>query len=215
MNRFLYLHGLASGPYSQKATAFRKKFDSLQLELEIPDLENGNFKNLTLSGQMTIIETYLERFPDDSWGVIGSSMGGYLAALASDSREEIKAIYLIAPAFEFLRRWEEKVIRNYGEGAMPALIHLFHYRKKKICPLSTKIFDDAKKWDRISFQRTIPTRIIHGVHDESVGIEVSRKFASGRMACRLTELDSDHGLISHIDWIVEDSLKFFRSVGLM
>ena len=56
MNRFIYLHGLASSPNSKKATAFEKAFDDLKLEIIIPDLENGDFKNLTISSQMRIIE---------------------------------------------------------------------------------------------------------------------------------------------------------------
>lgn len=53
--QFVYLHGFASGPQSQKATAFAKRFAELGLPLAVPDLEGGDFKHLTISRQLRIL----------------------------------------------------------------------------------------------------------------------------------------------------------------
>jgi len=55
MTEFVYLHGFASGPSSQKASAFKKKFKEIGISIYIPDLEGGNFENMTLSSQLNII----------------------------------------------------------------------------------------------------------------------------------------------------------------
>ena len=44
MTEFVYLHGFASGPSSQKATAFKNKFKEIGVSLNTPDLEGGNFE---------------------------------------------------------------------------------------------------------------------------------------------------------------------------
>ena len=76
--------------------------------------------------------------------------------------------------------------------------------------MSTGIFKDAEKWEGLSLDRQLPTRIAHGLHDETVDINVSREFVKDRPWRSLAELDSDHSLLSHIDWIVKDCLKFLK-----
>ena len=106
MTEFIYLHGFASGPGSIKASAFKKEFERRNMFLKIPDLEGGDFENLTISSQMTIANNCMQKGP---FCLIGSSMGGYLAALLAQVREDVAAIYLMAPGFDFLRRWLEKL----------------------------------------------------------------------------------------------------------
>ena len=49
MTEFIYLHGFASGPDSSKAQAFKKRFEKLNIALHVPDLQENDFENLTLS----------------------------------------------------------------------------------------------------------------------------------------------------------------------
>jgi len=51
MPRFVYLHGFASSPSSRKARFFAERFRELGIGLEVPDLAEGDFRNLTLSAQ--------------------------------------------------------------------------------------------------------------------------------------------------------------------
>ena len=78
MSRFIYLHGFASGPASKKARFFEERFAELGMGLEVPDLAEGNFTGLTMSGQLAVVERMAAGEPVS---LIGSSMGGYLAAL--------------------------------------------------------------------------------------------------------------------------------------
>ncbi len=56
MSRFIYLHGFASSPVSRKARFFVERFRELGIRLEVPHLAQGNFRNLTLSAQLGLIE---------------------------------------------------------------------------------------------------------------------------------------------------------------
>jgi pimeloyl-ACP methyl ester carboxylesterase len=213
--QFVYLHGFASSPQSQKATAFTRRFAELGLPLTVPDLEGGDFKHLTISRQLGIIEKTLDSFPGASFALIGSSMGGYLAALTAQIRPEVKAAYLMCPGFNFIRRWRSALSGEIQKEGEAGLIKVFNYRYNKVMELDLGIFEDAEKWDRVEFPRSVPTRVVHGIHDDTVDIEESRNFALNHPWAYLKEVNSDHGLLSHLDWILDDCLDFFSVQGLL
>ena len=212
MTEFIYLHGFASGPNSNKANAFKKRFEELKVPICVPDLQENDFENLTLSRQIKLIQSIIDENKDKTYGLIGSSMGGYLACLIAQTRDTVKAIYLMAPGFNFLVRWKEKLENSEITGP---LIPVFHYRYNKEVFLNTNLFIDAELWQSFSLEKNIPTKIVHGLHDDTVNIQESRDFVSSHPWCHLTELDSDHGLLSSIDWIIEDCIKFFGKQSLI
>ena len=214
MTEFIYLHGFASGPNSNKARVFKKRFYELKVPLHIPDLEENDFENLTLSRQINLVHTIIDADKHKNFALIGSSMGGYLASLLSQNRESIKALYLMAPGFNFLNRWRKKL--NLEEKLYKTnLIPVFHYRYNKEVFLNTHLFKDAEIWESLPLERNIPTNIVHGLHDDTVNIQESRNFVSKYPWCQLRELDSDHGLLSLVDWIVEDCIRFFKNQSLL
>ena len=212
MTEFIYLHGFASGPGSNKAKAFKKRFDELGISIHVPDLQQGDFENLTLTGQIELVQGIIDKKKDKSFGLIGSSMGGYLASLIAQTRESVQALFLMAPGFNFLNRWRKKLDIS---KTTDKLIPVFHYRYNKEVRLNTYLFRDAETWESLPLDRKIPTFIVHGLHDETIDIEESRNFVREKSFCSLKELDSDHGLLSCIDSIIEDSLGFFNQQKLL
>ena len=212
MTEFIYLHGFASGPGSNKAKAFKKRFDELGISIHVPDLQQGDFENLTLTGQIELVQGIIDKKKDKKFGLIGSSMGGYLASLIAQTRESVQALFLMAPGFNFLNRWRKKLDIS---KTTDELIPVFHYRYNKEVRLNTYLFRDAETWESLPLDRKIPTFIVHGLHDETIDIEESRDFVRGKSFCSLKELDSDHGLLSCIDSIIEDSLGFFNQQKLL
>src|SRR5258708_932895 len=102
MNRVVYLHGFASSPQSKKARFFEARLADRGVPVEIPDLAAGDFEHLTLSGQLGVIE---RACGGDPVTLIGSSMGGYLAAIYAARHPEVERLILMAPAFCLARRW--------------------------------------------------------------------------------------------------------------
>ena len=212
MTEFIYLHGFASGPGSNKAKAFKKRFDELGISIHVPDLQQGDFENLTLTGQIELVQGIIDKKKDKKFGLIGSSMGGYLASLIAQTRESVQALFLMAPGFNFLNRWRKKLDIS---KTTDELIPVFHYRYNKEVRLNTYLFRDAETWESLPLDRKIPTFIVHGLHDETIDIEESRNFVREKSFCSLKELDSDHGLLSSIDSIIKDSLGFFNQQKLL
>ena len=192
---------------------FKDRFEKARLPLTIPDLQQGNFENLTLTNQVSLVQSIIDGKPGARFALIGSSMGGYVAALTAETRKEIEALYLMAPGFNFLNRWMENMgWEKNSFSSTPDLIRVFHYSYNREVTLNTHLFRDAMHWDSLPLIRNIPIRVVHGIHDETINIQESRDFAGSRPWCQLKELDSDHGLFSCIDWIIDDCMKFFRMV---
>ena len=216
MTEFVYLHGFASGPSSKKAAAFKNKFEEIGVSLNIPDLEGGDFENMTLTSQIKIVLDLLDQIQSEKVCLIGSSMGGYLATLVAQQRVKIRATYLIAPGFNFLERWMRSLELDCAdETCWDPKIQIFHYRYNKIKYICTDIFKDAKNWNTLALNREVPSRIVHGTHDEVVPLGESKKFASKRPWCSLKELDSDHGLLCHLEWVLDDCMGFFKRLGFL
>src|ERR1700727_323514 len=100
MTRIVYLHGFASTPLSTKAQFFKRKFEGA--DFEIPQLDRGDFEKLTVSSQLQVIDAAVH---GDPVILMGSSLGGYLAALYASRHANVERLGLLAPAFEFPARW--------------------------------------------------------------------------------------------------------------
>jgi len=197
--KFLYCHGFASGPGSRKAGVFREYLADAGLELLVPALDGGDFAHLTISGQLEIMERTLAR---DSACLIGSSMGGYLAALYAAAHPEVEKLVLMAPAFDFAPRWKARLTRG-------APIEVFHYGEKRPTTVHYELIEDALKYTPIP-HFSQPALIFHGLNDDVVPIGISRAFADQHANVKLTEMESDHELLNVLDQIASEAVRFLR-----
>lgn len=204
--RILYLHGFASGPGSGKAQWFRRAFAERGVELEIPDLVEGEFEALTISGQLAVIE---RQSRGEAVSLIGSSMGGYLAALYASRHPEVERLVLLAPAFHFPQRWPEELGPDKtAEWQRTGRLEVFHYGENRPRHVGWQLIEDARGFAaEPSF--TQPALIFHGLGDTVVPHAYSEAFAAGRPNVRLRLLASDHQLTDSTDLIWEDMLGFF------
>ena len=194
--RIVYLHGFASSPLSKKA----RYFGQLLPSLEVPDLAAGDFEHLTISGQLRVVE---ETCRGERVSLIGSSMGGYLAALYAARHPEVERLVLMAPAFCFLHRWAES-----WEGK--AFLPIYHYGEGRTCNLSRNLIDDGREYeDYPDFHQ--PALIFHGIHDDTVPAEYSKTFAAAHSNATLRLLDSDHELIDVLNVMGEEALRFLNN----
>ena len=196
--RIIYLHGFASGPASKKASFFRERIPPL----EVPDLAAGDFEHLTISGQLELIE---DLAGGERVALVGSSLGGYLAALYAAHHPEAAKLVLMAPAFGFVRRWaaapEAESWRNRG------YFEVYHYGEKRTCRLSYRFIEDALRYEDFpDFKQ--PALIFHGVNDDAVPARVSSEFAATHANARLHLLDSDHELLDVLEIIWQGAEPF-------
>ena len=194
--RLIYLHGFASGPQSSKAQFFRQRFEELGVEMQIPDLSAGDFENLTLGGQLGVIEKLAT---GEDVRLMGSSMGGYLAALYAARHREVRKLVLLAPAFGFARRWrqmlgEAKVEEWRRTGSLP----LYHYGDNSERQVGYKLLEEAEQYEDYPAV-TQPTLIFHGRDDDVVPCKYSEEFAARHPQVTLRVMDSGHELLNVLE----------------
>ncbi|MCX6626869.1 MAG: alpha/beta fold hydrolase [Candidatus Solibacter sp.] len=205
MNRILYLHGFASSPASGKARFFAERLRSAGARIDIPDLAAGDFEHLTISGQLRIIE---QAAAGDPVALMGSSMGGYLAALYAARHPEVPRMVLLAPAFGFARRWAE----HMGADAVAAWratgsVEVFHYGENRKCRLSYALLDDGSAYeDYPDFHQ--PALIFHGALDDIVPARYSVEFAAAHPNAHLEILDSGHQLLNVLEYLAPKVREF-------
>jgi hypothetical protein len=203
--RFVYLHGFASGPQSRKAQSFRRALAECGIELEIPRLDEGDFERLTISRQLRMVEKTLAGTP---CRLIGSSMGGYLAALYAAAHPEVEKLVLLAPAFGFASRWREmqspEVISHWSDTGW---LEVFHYGDKAQRRVHYCLLEDASIFPGFpDFHQE--ALIFHGVGDSVVPVGLSREFVASHKNAGLREMDSDHELLDVLDAITGEAVPF-------
>jgi len=208
--RVLYLHGFASGSTSRKAQFFRQRLADFNVRLEIPELCEGTFEHLTITGQLHVVEREIvsAQAPGEGLVLIGSSLGGYLAALFASRHPEVDRLLLLAPAFDFHRLWvdslgPERLALWRNNGTMP----IFHYGQGREVPLGYQLMEDASGYEAYPVFGQ-PALIFHGTRDPVVPVQYAAAFAREHENARLVELDSGHELTDVLDEIWRESQDF-------
>jgi len=202
---FVYLHGFASSPGSRKARFFEARFRELGIGMEIPDLAEGNFRNLTLTAQLNVMDRLCG---DEPVSLIGSSMGGYLAALYAARHAEVQKLVLLAPAFSFVSRWPKTLgAQTMEEWKRSNMLRVFHYSEGREVELGYQLIEDSLQYEAYP-DCTQPTLIFQGRHDTVVPPEFAEIFAAQHPNANLRLLDSDHDLVNVLDEMWRETEQF-------
>jgi uncharacterized protein len=208
--RHAYLHGFASSSLSSKGQALRRHYAELELELHTPDLNHPSFAELSYTGMLAAFDGF-DRALDERegvapgstrWRLIGSSMGGFLAARwAQLHPERVERLVLLCPAFDFVERWPSLIgpenferWRSEGRFALPDAtgtpveVHFGLVEDAHTHPARPEV--------------GCPTTIVHGTRDTIVPITSSRTYAAEHEdRVRLVEVDDDHLLAASLPTI--------------
>ena len=139
---------------------------------------------------------------------MGSSLGGYLAALYAARHPNIERLVLLAPAFQFPTRWRRRYssaeIDDWKKtGARP----FYHYAYKENRPLGYQFVEDSLQYeDQPDFRQ--PALVLHGVQDEVVPPEVSEEFAARHPNVTLRLVESGHELTNQLDLLWAETAMF-------
>ena len=209
--RIIYLHGFASGPGSRKASYFAERLRERGAHVEVPDLAAGDFEHLTISGQLRIVEKAAAGEPSV---LIGSSLGGYLAALFAATHPAVRALVLLAPAFHFRHLWKNRLGEaGWQEWERGGVLTAYHYALGRPASISFDLMRDAAKFPaQPRFEQ--PALIVHGSRDDVVPIASSENFVRRHPNARLVVVDSGHELTDVLDAIWNETLDFLLHSGV-
>jgi len=206
VSRVLYLHGFASGPSSRKAQFFRERFTQRGVPFETPDLARDGFRQLTVTGQMKVIE---EAARGEPVNLIGSSLGGYLAALYAARHPEVETVVLIAPAFDFARRWRQRLgPEAFAAWRETGRLTVHHYGTGEAAEIGFGFIEDALRYHgEPEFDQ--PALLFHGLRDDLCPYEVSVAYAARHPNVRVQLFDTGHEMTDVVEEMWKPLPRFF------
>jgi hypothetical protein len=204
---YLYLHGFGSSPQSTKAQYLQHNFAERGYRLALIDLNQGGFSQLTLTRMLAQVSAALPS--DRPTTLIGSSLGGLVAAWIGEKGATINQLVLLAPAFGFLQHWLDRIpTEQLQQWQQTGSMSVYHYGEGRSLPLDYGFVEDAARYDESLLQQPIPTLILHGHHDEVIPVQASRDYAADRPWVTLIELDSDHALTNVLPTLSQAIAQF-------
>ena len=201
----IFLHGFASSANSTKARYLAKRLSGVPgVRFLVPDFNPTprDFEYLTVTGMLNRLRQYVFDYEANNLDLVASSLGALVALHYARRFGGVNSLLLLAPLLSYgslplsgetIKKWEidrSTGISHYGFPGKIPLRYDFHI-------------------DGLRYAGEIPppanVLILHGRSDEIIPIDKSRDYAArhGDMV-RLRELDSDHGLLDHLEAIWEE-----------
>jgi len=187
----------------------------LGIDLHVPDLNQPSFQDMSLTFILKFVQQMIDVMPKKGLVIWGSSFGGLIAALVAKHNPQTQGLVLLAPGFGIAKRWPN-IVGSQGLEilARDGQVNLFHHSYKKEVILKREFFLDLDKHQTDSFSISSPAIIFHGLKDETVPIEGSRKFQQENAAtCRLIEFDDGHDLLASTEKIWSHALPFMQGLA--
>ena len=210
--RWVYLHGFASSPKSQKAQFFRRMFSGVGMQLVVPDLNVPTFSEMTVTSALSEVSRVVTSYPEGTdVGIIGSSLGGLLAIFAAGRHRSVKRLLLLAPALSLFREnyvgMGKAGVRKWERDGY-VMVH--HHGENRQCRVNFSIVDNARNYDERDTELSIPVTIYHGTRDEIVDSHHSVEYSRERENVDLHLVDDDHTLMDSMPEIWERLWKEIR-----
>jgi len=218
----LYLHGFASGPDSMKGRALERRFTELGVSFQCIDLTPGD-EGFERSTPLTMLaEAQRQVAAARPRALIGSSLGGYLAALiASRQRsrpsgencgslaggDAVERVVLLAPAFRFFERWRARTTPEEEQRWRRDGLEVQHYASKRTRRLSWAFMEDAAKLPAYP-DVGVPCLCLAGRKDEVVPLTDVEPFAAANPSAKLVVLEDGHDLVASLEAIFREAREF-------
>ena len=212
----VFLHGLLSDAEGDKSMTLWNEAEQnnrswIRFDMRAHGQSDGIFDEFTISRALEDTKAVLGLFPNRPKFLVGSSMGGWVAAqLATDDTLNIVGAVLIAPAFSFMEQllhdlepdqqdqWKNQGFWTFdGDGIENGFA------------LSYDAMVDSRQYDLLGqpVEFGCPIRILHGKLDDVVPAQQSRKFEQQLPKHTDIQVDilpnADHRLSGHVQHIIE------------
>ena len=210
--RIQYLHGFASGPQSYKGVELQRRFALRGVPIELPSLRVPSFERQRISQMISTVEHDLIEAAQPTL-LVGSSLGGLVAAHVAVRSSLVKGLVLLAPAFGMAERWHLRLGEaGLAEWRAAEWLSVYDYAERRESRIDVGYLDDGLALRPQWPAPTIPIALLHGRRDETVPPENSERFCLHCPQTRLEWLDDGHELTRprSVDEI-EDTIERMRA----
>ena len=191
--KVLWAHGLEGSPNGSKP-----KWIVENLGWDVISIDMSK-RGWTIGDQTAVVLDKISEI-DDFDLIMGSSYGGLAVANAANELldKDLKLV-LMAPAFGLAENFQKIGEKELNEWESNGFRPYFHHGLNEEIKLGWDFMTSAKKmsWPKINH----PAVIIHGIYDEIVPIESSRKIAESNLNVELIEVEDGHRLVNSLQFI--------------
>jgi uncharacterized protein len=209
--KLAYLHGFASGPRSRKAARLRDALAPRGAALHIPDLNQPSFEALSFDAMLAAVDAMDEAHGDEGgWGLVGSSLGGWVAARWAELRPaRVRRLLLLCPAFDVPARWPRLMPEGAMAGWREAGSHPFADGAGVTREVHYGFYEEATRHPACP-EVPGPTVILHGRQDDRVPFESSARYAAARPHVTLVAVDDGHDLLASTERVHAEVLSWLE-----
>ena len=212
----VFLHGLMSSMEGSKALFYMDYCKQHDYNVVIFDnyghgQSSGNFLEETIGSWLDGLELVLNNLVKQPVILIGSSMGAWLAILATlRAPERVSGLMCLAPAVDFTERLIWQNLNEFEKRQMQEekWIEVSGRDCRSKYPISYRLIDEARHHlvlNSSSIALDKPVHLIHGMLDNDVphalSTELAEKISSNAMVVKLIK-DGDHKLARQSDFAI-------------
>ncbi len=208
----VYVHGLLSDGDGTKSmhlweSAIRQNRSWLRFDQRGQGRSDGTFDDFRISRVVEDLRCVLDHVGDRPTILVGSSLGGWIAAHAGlTGLHRIAAMVLIAPAINFVEGiWNSLSAEERSEWQSGGRRYFPSPYEDDGFALDFETVEDAREFDiyRGRVRYDCPVTVLHGACDDTVPVEVSANYqARTESEVRLDVIPgADHRLSGHCQTI--------------
>lgn len=208
--RHAYLHGFASSATSKKGVHLRAALAPRGIDLRLPDLNRPSFERLSVGAMLAHLDRMHEAEGAPRWRLVGSSLGGWLAARWAELHpERVDRLVLLCPAFDIPTRWPLLLPPGAFERWQRDRELPYADATGRVVPLHYAFYEEAAA--HTAFPRVLcPVTIVHGTRDDRVPLESSRRWMRDHPQARLITVDDGHDLMASLDVVERAIVETFE-----
>lgn len=209
--RYLYLHGFASSPKANKASALRKRWAPLGIELEAPSLHQPRFEAWDPEATLEhLLDLHHRAALHRPLRLIGSSFGGWFALqFAQRHPELVDRLFLLCPVLDPVALFHQNLGTDvWSTWQRNGTIPIDGPNGRE--PLHYEFAEQVARFPRAPRPER-PIRILHGRLDPVVPLDSSLTYVNAHPDIKLVMVDDDHSLQDSIESIDQHARAFFRT----
>ena len=216
--RFIYVPGFHSTADSARTGAMETLVGDLGDRWAVIPAVGPDGRQYLISELLERIQRVVAR-SKAPYFLCGSSLGGYVAALAGSANQdrparrhddgaELLGVLMLSPSFGIGRRWLDRADAETRARWQEQGWITWDYGGQAL-EVPYAFVEDALSHAEFPALDAVPAMVIHGIHDEIVPVQVCRDYTSENESVVLRELPCDHSLEAELDAVVHLARAFF------
>lgn len=183
---YMYIHGWGVGPEGAKCK-FMREYLGPAITVHSFNWHSPSYADTTITTALQTLVGNMEALGGKKrWNVVGSSVGGYLAALLVQQRPDlVNRVILLAPSFDNLAGWTGAMLQenpDWGDGEhqldaceVEPPKGPYNNTGDKSGGVRFQFIKDLRQYPPYP-QIACPTVVVHAVDDQEVDVDFSLNF---------------------------------------